>query len=479
MSLKAFRLSLILLAATSLPALSATTQADADKFRDSLKAYVGPMINQMKIVPDGEGYKATFDFNALFESLKTQDGSFSMTPFAVTLTPSGDNKWKMHQGGDMKLAAKFNGGLVDESVSGINCDAILDLTQGIVTDYDCAAKTLVVDEELPGLSDVRAKVHMTMNDLAVKAKSKLNPAGGTDITFTEPFGAMTFVEHIDDGKQPVDINFKVAGGTSIGTIIGFKGKPMLDIWRYAVAHMDHRPTAEDQGTLKTAIGEALPLFQSLETTGNMTKIEVATSIGTFKVDKAGFLLKANGLVKEGLIEEGISVEGLVIPPGIAPEWSKSLVAKNFAVDMNLSGFDLATYSKSLLEAADFTKENPVSVEVLDKLAIAALPSGTITIGLGPSSISGSTYNFQAEGSFVAGPAAQPTGKANIKMKGIDDVMKAINGAPPEASLKQAGAVMILAKGLGKIGADGAITWEVEATPDGKVLVNGTDVKKLR
>jgi hypothetical protein len=39
-------------------------------------------------------------------------------------------------------------------------------------------------------------------------------------------------------------------------------------------------------------------------------------------------------------------------------------------------------------------------------------------------------------------------------------------------------VIIVAKGLAKAGADGALVWDIEATPDGKILINGTDVKSI-
>ena len=57
-------------------------------------------------------------------------------------------------------------------------------------------------------------------------------------------------------------------------------------------------------------------------------------------------------------------------------------------------------------------------------------------------------------------------------------MKVIQASPPEAGLQGGAAMIIAAKGLGKAGSDGALTYDVEATPDGKVMVNGTDMSKF-
>ena len=49
---------------------------------------------------------------------------------------------------------------------------------------------------------------------------------------------------------------------------------------------------------------------------------------------------------------------------------------------------------------------------------------------------------------------------------------------PEAGLGGGMAIIIAAKGIGKAGADGSISWNIESTPDGKVLVNGIDPTTL-
>ena len=479
MSLKAFRLSLAILAATSLPALAATTQADVDKLRDALKPYLGPMTDQVKILPMDDGYKVTLDLMAFLIQAKAQGIDASLSPLEFTAKPAGGDIWKIHQEGDVSVAAKFPGGYVNEKFTGMTQDITLDLAQGLITEVLAVAKTISMDEQIPDQKGRSATVKMTADGLTIKSNSKANADGSSDTVFTESFGAWAMTEHSDAEAQPMDVTVKSTGGTFGGTLVGLKGRPLLDAWRFMIAHIKQKPTAADQGELKSALSASLPLFQSMSNNGAMTKVDISTPLGNFGAEKIGFTLNANGLVKDGMFEESLSIDGLTIPPGIAPPWANALVTKNAALDVKVTGFDLATWSKGMVDNADFSKDDPVPKNVVDALALGILPTGAATITIGPSSISNSTYNLSVQGAFSAGPAAQPSGKATVKMTGFDDVMKALTSAPPEAGLKDSGAVMIVAKGLGKTGGDGSISWDIEATPDGQFLVNGTDVKKLK
>lgn len=479
MSFRAFRLSLIVLAATSLPALAATTQSDADSLRDVLKTYLGPLTDQIKIQPMDDGYKATVDFSPLLAMAKQNGVDASLSAIEFTAKPAGGNNWKIHQEGDLILAAKFTGGYINEKFTGLTQDITLDLDQGLVTSYESNAKTTVVDEQLPDKSGRTIKVNVIADGIKLKSTTKANPEGGSDTIYSEALGAWTLNEHIEDAGGPIDIAAKSTGGTVNGNIIGLKGRPLLDILKFGIAHIKQKPTAADQGELKAALTAALPLFKSTSSTGSVTKVEVTSPIGNISAAKIGYLLNANGLVKDGAFEEGISVEGLVIPPGVVPLWSTSLVPASAGLDFKITGFDLAGWSKGMIDAADFTKSDVVAEDVMAKLVTGILPTGAATISLVSSSVANSTYNLSADGTFTAGMEAQPTGKSTVKLSGIDAIMKIVSAAPPEAGLKDATAVMILAKGLGKTGADGSITWDIEATADGQILVNGTDVKKLK
>jgi hypothetical protein len=162
-----------------------------------------------------------------------------------------------------------------------------------------------------------------------------------------------------------------------------------------------------------------------------------------------------------------------------PPWATKLVPKNMSFDFTISGFDLASPAQMILDQLDLSKEPPLPDGFEQVLMPIFMPKGVVDITLNPSSVDNETYGIKMEGSLAAGPAALPTGKAKVTAKGIDELMKIIQEAPPEAGLTQGAALVIVAKGMAKAEPDGSLTWNIESSPDGKVLVNGIDPTKLK
>ena len=97
--------------------------------------------------------------------------------------------------------------------------------------------------------------------------------------------------------------------------------------------------------------------------------------------------------------------------------------------------------------------------------------------MGPSKIEGKLYDLDFEGNMKAGPVGVPLGAATIRAKGLDDVMKALQAAPPEMA-GQAIPAIIAAKGMAKTEADGSMSWKIENTISGTLLINGIDISKM-
>ena len=51
--------------------------------------------------------------------------------------------------------------------------------------------------------------------------------------------------------------------------------------------------------------------------------------------------------------------------------------------------------------------------------------------MGAGKVTGKLYDLDFEGRMTAGPVGVPLGAATIRAKGLDDVMKALQAAPPE------------------------------------------------
>ena len=214
-------------------------------------------------------------------------------------------------------------------------------------------------------------------------------------------------------------------------------------------------------------------------TGSLNKIQIVTPVGNVNMDKLSYGLDMNGAVKDGKVKESLGIEGLKIPAGLAPPYASGMVPKNFNMDFTVSGFDPGTALTSVIAAMDLSKEPVIPKEMEAQLLMQLLPSGKVDINLGKSVLSNDLYTITVDSTMSAGPAAMPSGKAHVTIKGMDEIMKAVQAAPPEANLQQGSALIIVAKGLAKTESDGSLSWDVESTADGKVLVNGTDVNKLK
>ncbi len=103
----------------------------------------------------------------------------------------------------------------------------------------------------------------------------------------------------------------------------------------------------------------------------------------------------------------------------------------------------------MLDKLDLSKDPPLPPEIEAELQKALLPSGSVTLGLGPSEVIARIFDLKAEGSMTRGPMSMPAGQALLKLKGIDEIMAAVQNSPPEMGLAQMAPMIIMAKGMGK------------------------------
>lgn len=85
--------------------------------------------------------------------------------------------------------------------------------------------------------------------------------------------------------------------------------------------------------------------------------------------------------------------------------------------------------------------------------------------------------------FSATPAsAQERVVIDVTAKGIDDAIKRLSDIPGNRQAQQAAIVLALLKGFGKpAGMEGGrqrLDYQIEATPDGRILINGIDISVL-
>ncbi len=325
-------------------------------------------------------------------------------------------------------------------------------------------------------------MRVAYNIKAMHYETASTPAGADalDGTFHMAMSGLTETVKVpmaQPGSVPMDITITAETGTQDGTIKGMKAQAIYRLIAWFVAHPSEAAIKANQVELKSLVSAGLPLFENVTATGALQNLSVTTPIGPVGIAKLGFDIGFNGIVADGMLHEGFRVEGVSLPPGLVPPFAADLVPQSFSFDFKVSDFNLADPARMLLDMMNLNEAKPTTPEENAKLLTALLPKGAVEISVGPSKVTAKLYDLDFEGAMTAGPVGVPLGAATIKAKGLDDVMKVLQTAPPEMA-GQAIPAVIAAKGMAKTEADGSLSWKIENTISGTLLVNGIDISKM-
>ena len=479
-----FILSLPLMFSASHTALAAATPEEAARLTSVFQSYLTAEPGVVKVEPDGDDYTITLDIAPLAAKAASQGVVIALSPLALTLTDEGEGKWTVSQQGPLNFSLKAKDALTaDVKIEDYNWEGIFDEKLGTFSESSAEIKNISVAETINEPNQGKTDVITSVKSMKIEQTATANVGGGVDMTanYTMDLMSATFNTGGSPSSSvpPMNLVITAANGTYDTSATGMKAKSIIDLVSFFVSHTTEEQIVKDQVAFKTMLASALPIFENVEGTGTFNTISITTPMGPAGMESITFGADFNGIVKEGMLRESFAINGLIMPAAIIPPWAITLVPKNMTFDFAVSGFDLAAPAQLILAALDLSnKAQPLPAGFEATLLAAFMPSGNVNITLNPTSISNDLYSVNAEGTVTAGPAAMPAGKATVSAKGLDEVLKVIQAAPPEAGVQGGVAVIIAAKGMAKAGVDGALTWDIEGTPEAKVLVNGIDVNKL-
>ena len=481
--------SLLLLLSTTCVVQAEATSEEADRIKSSFEAYIGKEQGVVEVEPDGDDYIITLDVMPYITKNATPDYSAKIDPLVLRVTPEDGDTWTVVSSGpyafsfadsktinsDARIEKYDWKGTFDEALGGFSTSSfeasnfvvsqtITDPTLGVKvkTDYTIAnisrTSTATATSAGDGISDAEATVNFS--GLVLASKSELTP------------------EMAASGFPAIDYTASLSKGSYTTSMSSANLLAMLDIMSWFVAHPKQELVEEDQAELKEKILKGLPFFNNLSGTGNLENLKVVTSLGNFAAELGSTSVNLNGIVKEGSFGEGISLSGITIPAGLAPAWATSLVPNSFKLDFSVSGFDVEAPARLIVAAMDLTKEPVIPTELEAQLLPALSPSNSVVISLAPGEIVSPAYTLSYEGALTANFAGLPTGKATIRLRGMDAIMTSLQGAGDDPSAKQGLGALIAAKGFGKAEADGSLVWEIVGTPTGQVTINGLDMSSM-
>ncbi|MCB1380574.1 MAG: hypothetical protein KDK89_19740 [Alphaproteobacteria bacterium] len=474
-------LAALLLAGSSMPALAAASADEASRIAAALQSYFTAEAGVVTVTPDGDNYNLKLDFAPLFAKIKDPKVTISVTPLAMVLADQGGGKWTVTQDQPLAFAFKVDGTVdMAASIGSLKSTGTFDEVLGAFSSTSADITQFAMNQTV---TEQGTTTNVTYTLGAMHYETATTGTGDrADSTMTSDFRdlreTITMPAAPDGSTPPMDFSIAAPSGTQGGTIKGLRLDPVKQLIAWFVARPAPDAIIAGQAELKDKLRAAMPLFDSMEAGATINDMTVNTLVGRFGLGQIEVLVNANGVVEDGMVREKFTFANVSLPEGIVPPWAANLVPSRLVVDFNVTDFNLAAAAKLLIDNFDLGKDPPISPEVESQLQQAIIPKGAVTLGLGPSEILASLFHLKAEGGMTAGPAAPPAGQATFQLKGLDDVMGALQAAPPEMGLQQMAPMVIVAKGLAKQEADGYLSWKVESTPEGSVLVNGTDLMKM-
>ncbi|MDE2444656.1 MAG: hypothetical protein KGO94_00660 [Alphaproteobacteria bacterium] len=485
-----FLLSCAMFALCSTSSLAYADEDEANRLQELFQNYLTDTEGVVSVETEGDGYKVTLDSGPLTaEATKgaamNDNGAtdVKLTPLVFKLAKSGEGQWAFTEDQPIELTISVKGqSEITEKIGSLKASGTFDEKLGYFTQMKGEASDITISNKVAdpatGPSDSSATIKSMKFDQTGTAAAN----GGVDVVAKYTLDGMSETINspgkAEAGMPPLNLVITAASGSYDINGKGVKASSMLDLLAFAVAHQTKEEAIKDQADLKDALTTGLPLWENMSGKGTLSTISIASPMGKIDIDSIDASIDATGVVKDGKFREQMGLKGIKLPPTLVPPWATKLVPKNVNFDFTVSGFDLDAPAKLLLTQLDLSKEPPVPAGFEQVLLPAFLPKGVVDVILNPTTVENETYSVKMEGSLAAGPAAQPTGKATISAKGLDEIMKVVQAAPPEAGLGQSVAVIIAAKGIGKTGPDGALTWDVQSTPDGKITINGIDPNTL-
>ncbi len=468
------------LAASTALAETATPEGAA-RLEATFRTYLGQEAGVVKVEPAGASYDVTLDANPLFAKLADPGFKANMTPLEMTLTEQGGGLWGVSADQAFALSIKAGADFeYTQQANALRWNGIFDESlQGFVS-------SSVESTELTGTQTMRdpngTMVTTTTAADAVRYQTSGTAAAGGGIDSTSQavlsgYHIKTPIPSTNPDTTPQMLDITTGEYVIDSTAKGFRPDAFYKLIAWFVAHPSEAAIKSDQAGLKEVLAQGVPYFQNYSGTGTIRDIKVASPVGEIGIGTIGISLSWNGIVNDGLFSEGISFSGLSLPQDLVPDWAKDMVPGEGSIKFTVSQFDAAAPARMFIDAFDLTQPTPVPDTMADQFLKAFLPGGDVKIEIAPGNITAPIYDLRYEGSLLAGPAGTPTGKATVTLTGTDALVEAFNKAP-QGGGREGGMGLAMARGMAKVGANGALMWELEATSDGKMLVNGTDMSAL-
>ncbi len=474
----------VLLASTSASWAAATPEQAAELVK-TFQTYLGPTPGVVTVTPAGDGYDVSLDVSPYLKEVPTTGFTATVDPYKFTITPIESGKWAFTQSGPYKASASVPGTMnFDLSIADMQMEGTYDSNLFVFLDSKYSISKLTTSQTN---SDAESKI-VTSSSSVIESISGTSSSKDLGNGLVDSDGIMTYTGATTNSKVEVppelaammpNLNYTgtAAKGEYTTKLTGLASRPVMELIAWGFAHPSKELALKNQAELKEKLLAALPIFGSLESTSTFDNLVIDSGYGQFTMASAGVNVGLNGAVKDGRFSEGLSFTGFKMPDNLLPPWSKGLVPTTLKLGFDVTDFDMETPARKFITEMDLNNADPVPPGSEAAYITAFAPKNSVQLTLPSGEISSDLYSITYESTSTISFAGLPQVNAKIRMKGLDAVITQLQQAAADPMAQQGMAMLFAAKGVSKTDGDGVV-WDITVTPDGKAMVNGTDLSAM-
>jgi len=460
------------------PAAREPGQDEARVLEGVLEAYVGAWAvgpdGAIRVTPGADGSRITLDPSRLAAPLKQFGFSVAAAPWEITASRGDDGMWRVRAGnippiqviaGDQTHTLVFEGhafdGVFDPAIR-----AFMVARVGI--------EGLRMFSRSPGLASERVDGPSSMTITGVGSGP-----GEVSAVIRQSSQSSRQVFRLtkgEDGAPVTEIAVVFGEVRSDITVERLRNAALLDLWSFLVARPSGAAIRADFEGLRARLQAGLPLFHTAQQITTISGIEISTPFGAFSTGAIAGEMQFAGIRPGGHARFKLEAREVTAPKEAVeeflPEWSRKLLPREVAVDINISGFDLAAGAGEILRRVRADMPDAEMRKLVRGAASLVAPDGRVTVNLGPGRIVSELLGLEFSGDIEV---MRPLPKASFvaRAQGVDETFRTLQpfiDANPD--LQKAMLILVAARGFGKALPDGRLEWVVETDPAGTVSVNG-------
>ncbi len=461
------------------------TSEGARQLSRTAAAYFGEAAVEhglIAITPQGDGYLATIDLQRAIDAFELPPDVRLAGRSSLVLTPIADGAWNVSADDFptivLDVGPQGSGPSFSLNASGFHFHGVFDPSLAAFRESKASADS--VDFKMRAFDRPTDQPReFAFHYGAATVWTAGQAAGESGVT-------IGVRERIDSGQNRVSepaandspagsaaTNYDIQSLVGEGSIEGLRTATLADLWRFLVAHLEHRGPEQPsfQTALKRRILAALPLWDRISATATIQDATVQTSGAKIAMRNAAESVAMSGLAARGSLGFGVNIGALSVESPLLPAWAGPLTPTVVDFDVMLSAAGIDKIIRVAIDEFDADATPPLPADSRARMG-AMLMNGDPKLTIAHGRLTSPDLDLAFQGAFALSPP-RPSGKLEISADNLDKTLAVIGkAAESDPALQKTMLGLTLMKGLARTDASGKLNWEIALDAAGAVSVNG-------